>query len=161
MLSYEFNYFNGRCRRHVRPVQKLAFKWTTNPGWRQLSTSGEVGLGLGLGLAREPGPRGVVYKSQRNKLSVSFSHSGDLLSTSHHWPSQQPPIHFFPCYANAMLWVPIAKISICLSILSIAFPAILPWTFPGLISIEEIGFPYNKTSKLSYFRNPWAHSDPT
>ena len=46
-----------------------------------------------------------------------------------------------------MLWVPmaIAKISICLSILSIAFPAIFPWTFPGRIPIEYIGFPYNKT----------------
>ena len=29
--------------------------------------------------------------------------------------------------------------------LSIAFPAIFPWTFPGHIYIEQIGFPYNKT----------------
>ena len=29
--------------------------------------------------------------------------------------------------------------------LSIAFPAIFPWTFPGRISTEYIGFPYNKT----------------
>ena len=45
----------------------------------------------------------------------------------------------------AMLRVPIAKTSICLSILSIAFPAIIPWTFPGRIPIKYIGFPYNKT----------------
>ena len=51
----------------------------------------------------------------------------------------------------AMLWVPyaIAKNSIYLSILSLVFPAILPWIFPGRIPIEEIGFPYNTNFKLS------------
>ena len=55
------------------------------------------------------GGEGVVYKSQRNKLSVSFSHSGGLPSTSLHWPSRQPPIHIFPCYAMGSYTI--AKIS--------------------------------------------------
>ena len=43
----------------------------------------------------------------------TINQAGDCLSTASH----------------AMLWVPIAKTSICLSILSIAFPAILSMDF--------------------------------
>ena len=56
------------------------------------------------------------------------------------------PATSYPPLPMLMLWVSyaIAKDSIYLSILSIDFPAIFPWTSPGLISIGYIGFPYNK-----------------
>ena len=64
----------------------------------------------------------LVRDSYRQHLPID--QAGDRLSRSSH--------------ANAMgsYSYTIAKISIDLHILSIAFPAILPWTFPGRIYVE-------------------------
>ena len=62
----------------------------------------------------------LVRESYRQHLPID--QAGDRLSRSSH--------------ANAMGSYTIAKISISLYILSIAFPASFPWTFPGRIYIE-------------------------
>ena len=83
------------CWTATRSPSKFTLPLPTSDWRRVLVLAGFYTGGTPGGGGGSPKPGAGDYKSQRNKLSVSFSHSGDLQSTSHHWPSQQPPIHLF------------------------------------------------------------------
>jgi len=94
-----------------------------------------------LAFIQEGPPGGVDYKSERNKLSVSFSRPGEPLSTSLPWPSRRPLIHILPCYAMGSYTI--AKISIDLA---------LPFqpVFHGLFQAVSI---LNKCKKLNSLKH--------
>ena len=98
------------------------------------------------GGVRDPGGSRSIKASETSTRFHSLSQepysahrtidqAGDCLSTTSHANAMG-----FLCYAMG----PLCYSEELLAFLALSFQLSFPWTFPGLVSIGYIGFPYNK-----------------